>query len=39
MVNLSEEVYEGTNVSAVAVTKHECGHAVSKCYSLLYAHF
>ena len=27
-VNLKEEVYEGTNVSAAAVAAHECGHAV-----------
>ena len=27
-VNLKEEVYEGTNVSAAAVVAHECGHAV-----------
>ena len=27
-VNLSTEVYTGTNVSAAAVASHECGHAV-----------
>ena len=27
-VNLSPEVYSGTNVSAAAVAAHECGHAV-----------
>ena len=27
-VNLSEEVYKGTNVAAAAVAAHECGHAV-----------
>lgn len=27
-VNLSPEVYNGTNVSAAAVAAHECGHAV-----------
>lgn len=36
-VNLSEEVYEGTNVSAAAVAAHECGHAVqhASAYSML----
>lgn len=27
-VNLSEDVYHGANVAAVAVAAHECGHAV-----------
>lgn len=27
-VNLSHEVYSGTNISAAAVAAHECGHAV-----------
>ena len=27
-VNLSEEVYNGNNVAAIAVAAHECGHAV-----------
>jgi Zn-dependent membrane protease YugP len=27
-VRLSQETYEGTNVSAIAVACHECGHAV-----------
>ncbi|MBR6830359.1 MAG: zinc metallopeptidase, partial [Paludibacteraceae bacterium] len=27
-VNLSEDVYNGANVAAVAVAAHECGHAV-----------
>lgn len=27
-VNLSPEVYNGTNISAAAVAAHECGHAV-----------
>lgn len=27
-VNLSEEVYHGTNAAAAAVSAHECGHAV-----------
>ena len=27
-VNLSEEVYNGRNISAAAVAAHECGHAV-----------
>lgn len=27
-VNLSEEVYHGTNAAATAVAAHECGHAV-----------
>ena len=27
-VNLSEDVYNGTNVAAAAVAAHECGHAV-----------
>lgn len=36
-VNLSPEVYEGKNVSAVAVAAHECGHAVqhATAYSML----
>ena len=36
-VNLSEEVYEGTNVSAAAVAAHECDHAVQHVtdYSML----
>jgi len=36
-VNLSEEVYEGTNVSAAVVAAHECGHAVQHVtdYSML----
>ena len=36
-VNLSEEVYEGTNVSAAIVAAHECGHAVQHAtdYSML----
>lgn len=27
-VNLSEDVYRGTNIAAAAVAAHECGHAV-----------
>src|SRR5512133_1830507 len=27
-VNLSREVYAGSNVSAAAVAAHECGHAI-----------
>ena len=27
-VNLSQDVYEGRNISALAVAAHECGHAV-----------
>jgi Zn-dependent membrane protease YugP len=27
-INLSQEVYNGRNISAVAVAAHECGHAV-----------
>src|SRR5436190_12612456 len=27
-INLSPEVYEGTNISSAAVAAHECGHAV-----------
>jgi len=27
-VNLSEEVYKGSNIAAAAVAAHECGHAV-----------
>ena len=27
-VNLSRDVYDGTNISAAAVAAHECGHAV-----------
>lgn len=36
-VNLSPDVYAGTNVSAAAVAAHECGHAVqhATAYSLL----
>lgn len=36
-VNLSPEVYAGTNVSAAAVAAHECGHAVqhATAYSML----
>lgn len=36
-VNLSEEVYDGRNVSAAAVAAHECGHAVqhATAYSML----
>lgn len=37
VVNLSEDVYEGRNVSAAAVAAHECGHAVqhATAYSML----
>lgn len=36
-VNLSPDVYSGTNVSAAAVAAHECGHAVqhAAAYSML----
>lgn len=36
-VNLSPDVYAGTNVSAAAVAAHECGHAVqhATAYSML----
>lgn len=36
-VNLSEEVYHGTNAAATAVAAHECGHAVqhAKAYKPL----
>ncbi len=36
-VNLSKDVYEGQNVSAAAVSAHECGHAVqhATAYSML----
>ena len=36
-LNLSQEVYGGANVSAVAVAAHECGHAIqhAKAYPLL----
>ena len=36
-VNLSEDVYNGANVSAAAVAAHECGHAVQheKAYAPL----
>ena len=36
-LNLSNEVYGGTNVSAVAVAAHECGHAIqhAQAYPLL----
>lgn len=36
-VNLSQDVYEGRNVSAAAVASHECGHAVqhATAYAML----
>jgi uncharacterized protein len=36
-VNLSADVYAGTNISAAAVAAHECGHAVqhATAYSML----
>lgn len=36
-INLSQNVYNGRNVSATAVAAHECGHAVqhAKAYSFL----
>ncbi len=36
-VNLSENVYHGRNVAAVAVAAHECGHAIqdAKAYAFL----
>ena len=36
-VNLSPDVYEGRNISAIAVAAHECGHAVqhATAYSML----
>lgn len=36
-INLSNEVYNGRNISAAAVAAHECGHAVqhAKAYSWL----
>ena len=36
-VNLSPEVYQGTNAAAAAVAAHECGHAVqhARAYSML----
>jgi len=36
-VNLSPDVYEGRNISAAAVSSHECGHAVqhATAYSML----
>src|SRR5678810_80678 len=36
-VNLSPDVYEGRNVSAAAVSAHECGHAVqhATAYAML----
>ncbi len=36
-LNLSQEVYTGQNVSAVAVAAHECGHAIqhAQAYPLL----
>lgn len=36
-VNLSTDVYQGRNVSAAAVSAHECGHAVqhATAYSML----
>ncbi len=37
-VNLSHDVYYGRNAAAVAVSAHECGHAVqhAKAYSMLH---
>ncbi len=37
VVNLSDEVYNGKNISAAAVAAHECGHAVqhARAYSWL----
>ena len=32
-INLSPEVYEGTNISSAAVAAHECGHAVQHANS------
>jgi len=36
-INLSKEVYYGTNVAAAAVAAHECGHALqhAQAYSML----
>ncbi len=36
-VNLSQAVYEGSNIAAAAVAAHECGHAVqhAKAYAFL----
>lgn len=36
-INLSQDVYHGTNVAAAAVAAHECGHALqhAESYSLL----
>jgi Zn-dependent membrane protease YugP len=36
-VNLSEEVYHGTNAASAAIAAHECGHAVqhAKAYAPL----
>jgi Zn-dependent membrane protease YugP len=36
-INLSQEVFEGRNVSAAAVAAHECGHAVqhANAYAML----
>jgi uncharacterized protein len=36
-VNLSQDVYEGRNISSAAVAAHECGHAVqhATAYSML----
>ena len=36
-INLSQEVYDGRNISSAAVAAHECGHAVqhAKSYSWL----
>lgn len=27
-VNLSEDIYEGTSIAAIAIAAHECGHAI-----------
>lgn len=32
-VNLSQEVYEGRNIAAAAVSAHECGHAVQHAHA------
>ncbi len=37
MINLSEDIYDSTSISAIAVAAHECGHAIQdkKAYSFL----
>lgn len=38
-VNLSQDVYDGTSISAAAVAAHECGHAVQHATSYAWLQF